>query len=52
MLVLFLQPSSGRAARLLVFAALEHSLLTVDFPYLNSTLSILLLILFFGIDGG
>ena len=51
MLALFRQPFSGRAARLLVFAALRHSLLTADFSHLYVTLSISFSILFFGIDG-
>ena len=46
MLVLFSQPFSGRAARLLVFAALEHPLLTADFSRLYGTLYISLSILF------
>ena len=36
---------SGRAARLLVFAALEYHLLTADFTHLYDTLSISLSIL-------
>ena len=51
MLALFRQPFSGRAARLLASAALGHPLLTADFSHLHITLSISLLILFFGVVG-